>query len=115
MEENIPSTPSFDENSSKIETIKNLIFGENIQAYNSEFESIKSDILAKKEALEQLIEETHNELNRLIDDVSTDINIRITNTESKLSERIDELDENKVDKKNLGNLLIKMGHQVMDE
>ena len=33
--------------SSKIETIKNLIFGENIQAYDSEFETLKKEITRK--------------------------------------------------------------------
>ena len=32
--------------SSKIDAIKQLIFGENIQAYDSEFEAVKSDILS---------------------------------------------------------------------
>ena len=36
---------------SKIETIRNLIFGENIETYNSEFETMKSDILKKKTAI----------------------------------------------------------------
>ena len=33
------------EATSKIEAIKELIFGENIQAYDSEFEKLKADIL----------------------------------------------------------------------
>lgn len=41
--------------SSKIDAIKELIFGENIQAYNSEFEAVKADILAKKKNYSTLL------------------------------------------------------------
>jgi len=36
---------------SKIEVIKNLIFGENIAEYNSEFESLKKEIDSKRKEL----------------------------------------------------------------
>ena len=97
---------------SKIEQIKNLIFGENIQAYDSEFEALKKDILEKKRVLELLIEEVRVDLNTAIDSVSTDVNIRITELEDKLEDRIEQLDSEKLDKKLLGNLLIELGEKV---
>lgn len=100
------------ENSSKIELIKNLIFGENIQAYDSEFEALKKDILEKRKALEELIEEVRTELNSAIDSVATDVNIRITELEDKLEDKIEQLDSDKLDKKILGNLLIELGEKV---
>ena len=66
---------------SKIDAIKQLIFGENIQEYNHEFEAVKKDILNKKKELEQLLEEVKAELLQNIDNLSTDINIRITELE----------------------------------
>ena len=107
VEEKINNDPS-----SKIEAIKNLIFGENIAAYNSEFESVKKDIASKKKELEDFIEETRKELNQAIDNLSTDINIRITELEDALAEKADELDAKKVDKKTLGNLLIYLGEKI---
>lgn len=101
-----------DETGSKIDLIKNLIFGENIQAYNSEFEALKKDILDKKKILEELIEEVRTDLTAAIDSVSTDVNIRITELEEKLEDRIEQLDDEKLDKKMLGNLLIELGEKV---
>ena len=101
-----------DETGSKIDLIKNLIFGENIQAYNSEFEALKKDILDKKKILEELIEEVRTDLTAAIDSVSTDVNIRITELEDKLEDRIEQLDDEKLDKKMLGNLLIELGEKV---
>lgn len=107
--------PSISDPSTKIEAIKNLIFGENIQAYNSEFDNIKNDILAKKKALETLIEEVRSELIQNIDNLSTDLNIRITELESNMENKLDDLDEKKVDRRQLGQLLINLGEKIGKE
>ena len=99
---------------SKIEAIKNLIFGENIKEYDSEFESLKKDINRKKNELKNLIEETHKELNTLIDNASTDLNIRITELEGSIADKTEDLALNKVDKKTLGQLLVKLGNQISE-
>ena len=101
--------------STKIEAIKNLIFGENIQEYNSEFDNIKNDILAKKQALENLIEEVRSELIQNIDNLSTDLNIRITELETNMENKLDDLDEKKVDRRQLGELLINLGEKIGKE
>ena len=98
--------------SSKIEAIKNLIFGENIQAYDSEFDAVKKDLLKKKKELEDLIEDTRNELNQTIDNLGTDINIRISELEDRLSEKAEDLEDKKVNKKTLGDLLINLGQKI---
>ncbi|MGS2740786.1 fructose 1,6-bisphosphatase [Sinomicrobium sp. M5D2P17] len=99
---------------SKIEAIRNLIFGENIQEYNSEFESLKKDILQKRKELQNLIEDTRTELMQTIDNLGTDVNIRITELENSLQEKADTLDQNKVDKSTLGKLLIQIGEKIKD-
>lgn len=109
------ANPSMTDPSTKIEAIKNLIFGENIQAYNSEFDNIKNDILAKKQALENLIEEVRSELIQNIDNLSTDLNIRITELETNMENKLDDLDEKKVDRRQLGQLLINLGEKIGKE
>ena len=98
--------------SSKIDAIKQLIFGENMQAYESEFETLKQDILKKKEDLEHLIDEVKSELLQNIDNLSTDINIRITELEASLEDKTNALDEKKVDRKLLGELFTKLGEKI---
>ena len=101
-------------NNSKIEAIKNLIFGENIAEYDNEFEAIKNDIIKKKMALEDLIATTQTELNEAIDNLSTDVNIRITKLEDDLAAKFENLNEKKVDRKQLGDLLIKLGSKISE-
>lgn len=107
MDNNNVSDPS-----SKIDAIKQLIFGENIQEYNSEFEAVKQDILNKKQELENLIDDVKAELLQNIDNLSTDINIRITELENTLEDKADALDDKKLDRRLFGDLLIKLGEKI---
>ncbi len=100
------------EATSKIDAIKQLIFGENMQAYDSEFETLKKDILSKKQELEALMEEVKSELLQNIDNLSTDINIRITELENSFEDKADALNQSKVDRKLLGELFTKLGEKI---
>ena len=92
--------------SSKIDAIKDILFGENIQTYDKEFEYVKSDILEKKNELLDLISDVRKELDTAIDNLGTDLNIRITALEDKLEEKSLELDAKKIDKKTLATKLV---------
>jgi gas vesicle protein len=100
------------DNSSKIDVIRNLIFGENIEQYNSEFELLKKDILNKRKELHTLIEETSSELNAAIDNLSTDLNIRITDLESKVEEQMEDMDAKKLDRDMLSDALRKLADNI---
>jgi len=97
---------------SKFDAIKQLIFGENIQEYNHEFEAVKQDILNKKKELEHLVDDVKVELLQNIDNLSTDINIRITELENTFQDKVDTLEDKKIDRKILGDLLIKLGEKI---
>ncbi|WP_452219713.1 fructose 1,6-bisphosphatase [Lacinutrix salivirga] len=105
------SGPNKDANS-KIDAIKQLIFGENIQAYDSEFEAVKHDLKKKKEELEALIEDVRNELLQNIDNLGTDINIRITELENTFDDKLETLDDKKLDRRLLGELFTKLGEKI---
>ncbi|MDO6596522.1 fructose 1,6-bisphosphatase [Oceanihabitans sp. 2_MG-2023] len=100
------------EASSKIDAIKQLIFGENMQAYEIEFEAVKKDILSKKQELENLMDDVRKELLQNIDNLSTDINIRITEIEDSFNDKADSLDDKKLDRKLFGDLLINLGEKI---
>ncbi len=112
IEEVVQLNRTQDEAASKIETIRNLIFGDNIKEYNSEFESLKSDILKKKKILEDLVEEVRKDLKTAIDDVAIDVNIRITELENKIEEKVENLETDKVDRNTLGKMLMELGEKV---
>ena len=101
-----------EDSSSKLEAIKNLIFGENIEQYDSEFDKIRKEIKAKKEHLQDYIDEVRIELMQSIDSLSTDVNIRITDLEDNLQAKTEALTEDKVDRKELGKLLRNLADKI---
>ncbi|MFV9551259.1 fructose 1,6-bisphosphatase [Algibacter sp. PT7-4] len=110
--ENLNNNPQ--SNSSKIDAIKELIFGENIQEYNQEFEALKADILRKKEELQDLISTVESELLQNIDTLSTDINIRLTTLEDSINDKLEGLENKKADRKLLSELFIKLGEKISE-
>lgn len=114
QDHNQPTLDNNVDSLSKIETIKNLIFGDQIAQYDSEIEILKRDILAKREEIKSLVEETSLELNTLVDNLGTDLNIRITELENNFSDSIDGLKAQTVNKKLLGELLVKLGNQISE-
>lgn len=105
-----PSIPT--DSTSKIEAIKNLIFGENIVQYDTEFDTIRKEIKAKKDLLQNYIDEVRNELMQSIDSLSTDVSIRITDLEDSLQAKTEALAEEKVSRKELGTLLKNLGEKI---
>ena len=106
------SNPGHSDSASKIEAIKNLIFGDNIAEYNSEFETLKKEIDSKKKELKNYIDDAREEIMTSLDNLSTDVNIRITDLEHALEDKADKLNDQKVDKKLLGDLLISLGEKI---
>lgn len=97
---------------SKIEAVKKLLFGEEMDSYDSEFHTLKKDIEAKRAELEDLIDRTRKEISELIDNVSTDLNIRITELEGSLADRANTLTKDKVNRDQLGKLLVEIGEKI---
>lgn len=104
--------PIQDISNSKIEAIKNLIFGENIQEYNHEFETLKAEIAARRKELMEYVDDTRKELMMSIDTLSTDVNIRISDLEEALNDKTETLDHKKVNRSDLGDLLIRLGENI---
>jgi len=112
MAKNKSELPNSQDPTSKIDAIKQLIFGENMVEYNHEFEAVKQDILKKKKDLENLVDDVKSELLQNIDNLSTDINIRITELESTFNDKAEALNDKKVDRKLLGELFTKLGEKI---
>ena len=109
------TAPNSLESSQRLEAIKNLIFGENIQQIDQDFLSLKNLIDKRKEELDSYIEETRKGLLHTVDNLSTDVNIRITDLEESLNEKAAHLDHKKVDRSLLGSLLVNLGEKIMKD
>lgn len=97
---------------SKIDAIKHLIFGDNIAEYSQEFDTLKKELEKRRQELSDFIDDTRKELMTAIDNLGTDVNIRISDLEESLNEKAEKLETKKVDRSQLGDLLIKMGEKI---
>lgn len=109
----------------KIEAVKQLIFGENMQQYDSEFNEIKalikktrteieSEVNDTREALNKLINQTKDALTNEIGDLRSDMNKKMTQLRADMDESVADLDHRKLNRKLLGALLQEMGKQISE-
>lgn len=81
----------------KLDAIKEIIFGENIKAYDSEFKQLKDELKSQGDAIEQEISEVKNDFAEARKELDKQIN--------DLRKEIGKLNEIKSDKKTLAKLL----------
>lgn len=109
----------------KMEAVKQLIFGENMQQYDSEFNEIKAlikktrtdvenEINDTRDALTKLINQTKETLTTDIADLRSDMNKKVTQLRSDMDDSVADLDERKVNRKLLGTMLQEMGKQIAE-
>jgi tRNA U34 5-carboxymethylaminomethyl modifying GTPase MnmE/TrmE len=99
----------------RIEAIKQLIFGENIQQIDSDFQQVRDELDKKKQELEYYIALVNKQLTEAMDNLETDINIRITELERSTTQHMDGLQHTKTDRKQLGELLVSLGEKIMQD
>ncbi len=109
----------------KIEAVKQLIFGDNMQQYDSEFNEIKAlikktrtdvenEINDTRDALNKLINQTKETLTNEISDLRSDMNKKVTQLRADMDDSVADLDEKKVNRKLLGTMLQEMGKQIAE-
>lgn len=109
----------------KIEAVKQLIFGENMQQYDSEFNEIKAlikksrtevenELNETRDALNKLINQTKESLNNEIQDLRSDMNKKVTQLRADMDETVADLEDRKLNRKLLGALLQEMGKQIAE-
>ena len=102
-----PEPPVQANYNSKIEAIKDIIFGEDYAALRKSIQ----ELTAHMESEISRIEEKYS---ALVADTDATINNRIDNLEMDLKSEIDRLDENKTDRFKLGKMLVELGKSLQE-
>ena len=95
---------------SKLQAVKELIFGQEIQNYDAEFKDIHKQIGDNKT---QNIEDTLNQ-EKALSHLEKTITARIDRLEADLIKRLTILDNKKADRAKLGKMLIQIGEKLQD-
>jgi len=114
VEEKEANKASAFSNDAKIDVIKELIFGNNMREYQSEFEGLHDVVTQNKIDLENKLNTAKDELYDYLDEMRKELNSKIDDLQMNLQAEIDRLDDVKTDRKVLGDLFEHMAKEIKD-
>ncbi len=101
-------------NDAKIDAIKQLIFGENIEQYDEEFKAIRDNIHAAQQQMNERLENTAAELKKLIETIQNEQDQKLNELKSQMDEEVKDLKNTKLDRQLLGDLLQEIGGKIKE-
>lgn len=96
----------------KLNEIRNLLFGQNVQEYRSEFEELKAIIQKNKSEAEQTIAEMKSNFESTLNSLERNFEDQLTSSNRETNIRLDELDDNKVDRVKMASMLHELANQL---
>lgn len=99
---------------SRIAAVRDLIFGENIQQYNSEFADVYKKIEALEESSTRDLAEAVKSLENKLADLESLMEHKVQDLADDLDKRIADLDDEKADRKKLGKALEKIALMLQE-
>jgi len=99
---------------SRIAAVRDLIFGENIQQYNSEFEEVYQKLDKLREDTERNLSEAVEEIQNSIADLERLMENKLEDLRQDLNKGLDQLDDSKADRRKLGQALEKIAMMLQD-
>ncbi len=99
---------------SRIAAVRDLIFGENIQQYNTEFEDVSTRIKSLKDESSRNLQEAVSDLEGKLADLERLVDDRFQDLNSDMDKRLAELDDAKADRVQLGRALEKIALMLQE-
>lgn len=98
----------------RIAAVRDLIFGENIQQYNSEFQDVYNKINDLKSSTNATVSEAVSNLEGQVADLERLVDNKLQDMTAEVEKRLAELDEEKADRRKLGMALEKIAQMLQD-
>ena len=96
---------------SKLQAVKELIFGQEIKNYDSEFKNIHETIEKNSSSIEKVLHLQE----KLFEKLEKTLTLRIDRVETDMQKKIATLEDKKTDRAKLGKLLIQIGEKLQDK
>lgn len=109
---NASSSATQDAEQKKLNEIRDLLFGQNVQEYRSEFEELKGVIQENRDQSDQSLTEFKTDVLERLEKLEHKLSGTLTSSSQSFSERLDELNENKVDRKTVASILHQLASQL---
>lgn len=97
---------------SRLEAVRDLLFGQNDQEYRKEFKEIHNKIGSKHEDASERIEKLREEQRHDLSKLEERLNARIEQVETSLAKQLQQLDSSKVERKKLAAILQQMAKEL---
>lgn len=98
----------------RIAAVRDLIFGENIQRYDSEFEDVYDKIKSLKESSEKSLSEAVTNIENKLADLESLVDHKFQDLNDDLDKRLADLDDEKADRRKLGKALEKIAQMLQE-
>ncbi|PQJ78802.1 hypothetical protein [Polaribacter porphyrae] len=99
---------------SRIAAVRDLIFGENIQQYDSEFADVYDKIKALQEESKKSLSESVTHLENKLSDLESLMEHKIQDLSDDFEKKIADLDAEKADRRKLGKALEKIALMLQE-
>ena len=99
---------------SRIAAVRDLIFGENIQQYDSEFADVYDKIKALKEETRKNLSESVTNIENKLADLESLVDHKFQDLNDDLDKRLADLDDEKADRRKLGKALEKIAQMLQE-
>lgn len=107
----VAASPQVD---SRIAAVRDLIFGENIQQYDSEFADVYDKIDALKNTTNKNLADAVTNLENKLADLESLVDHKFQDLNDDLDKRLADLDDEKADRKKLGKALEKIALMLQE-
>jgi vacuolar-type H+-ATPase subunit I/STV1 len=99
---------------SRIAAVRDLIFGENIQQYDSEFADVYDKIKALQDESKKNLSESVTNIENKLADLESLMEHKIQDLSDDLEKKLADLDDEKADRKKLGKALEKIALMLQE-
>jgi vacuolar-type H+-ATPase subunit I/STV1 len=99
---------------SRIAAVRDLIFGENIQQYNSEFADVYDKIKNLEESSKKNLSDSVAHLENKLADLESLVDHKFQDLNNDLDKKLAELDDEKADRRKLGKALEKIAQMLQE-
>lgn len=96
----------------RLEAVRDLLFGQNVQEYRGDIKETRDLIHHQVNQVDERAAELESRINARIDDLEQKVFAHIDKTAEKINDRLDKLQNDKVDRKKLANYLVGIANKL---
>ncbi|MBK9462470.1 MAG: hypothetical protein IPN94_24370 [Sphingobacteriales bacterium] len=99
-------------NPSQITAIRDILFGNNMQAYEAEFNAIKDLVAQNKANTDEQLQQQLSQINESLNNLEQRLMLAVKKNHEEVLEELRKLDNAKLDKVQLGKMFIEIGNKM---